>query len=255
MSTANLGKFVWHELMTTDTKGAIAFYSEVVGWKTEPFPGGQYTMWASPQGTMGGVNPLPEEAKKMGAPPHWMANVEVADVDATVAKAKELGGQILVAPNDIPTVGRFAVFADPQGAAIAIFKPASQMKLHDSEKPGEFCWAELLANDSAAAFKFYGEVLGWEKVAEHDMGPMGIYLLFGRGSTRFGGMFTKPKDMKQPPAWLYYVQVDKLDEMVERAKAKGAKLLNGPMDVPGGARIAQLMDPQGAAFALHEMKK
>jgi len=68
-------------------------------------------------------------------------------------------------------------------------------------------------------------------------------------------MFTKGKDIPLPPHWLYYVQVDDLDASIERAKAKDAKLLNGPMEVPGGARIAQLMDPQGAAFALHEPAK
>src|SRR5262249_17260603 len=84
------GRFVWYELLTTDTRGAIAFYTEVIGWKSQPFDqsADPYTMWVSSQGPMGGVFPLPEEAKKMGAPPHWMAHVEVASVDATAAKAK-----------------------------------------------------------------------------------------------------------------------------------------------------------------------
>jgi predicted enzyme related to lactoylglutathione lyase len=256
MSEANVGRFVWHELMTTDTKGAIAFYGEVVGWKTEPWEDGKYTMWKSPQGTMGGVNPLPEEAHKMGAPPHWMANVQVNDVDATVSKARELGAKVFVPPSDIPKVGRFSVLADPQGASFAVFKPAAEMKLHDSTKPGEFCWGELITSDHVAAFKFYASVLAWEKVGEHDMGqPMGKYLLFGKGQSQYGGMFTKPKDMPMPPAWLYYVEVDNLDKAIDRAKAKGGKLMNGPITVPTGARIAQLGDPQGAAFAMHEIGK
>jgi predicted enzyme related to lactoylglutathione lyase len=61
--------------------------------------------------------------------------------------------------------------------------------------------------------------------------------------------------MPAPPHWLYYVQVGDLDGAIARAKSRGAKLLNGPMQVPGGARIAQLDDPQGAGFALHEMPK
>jgi predicted enzyme related to lactoylglutathione lyase len=55
--------------------------------------------------------------------------------------------------------------------------------------------------------------------------------------------------------WLYYVDVVDLDAAVGRATKRGAKLMNGPMEVPGGARIAQLMDPQGAAFALHQLPK
>ena len=100
------GRFVWHELMTTDPSGAIAFYTEVIGWKTEEFPDSvgpePYTMWVSSQGSMGGVMTLPEAAKKMGAPPHWMGHVSVDDVDATVAKVKAAGGKIHVPPTEIP---------------------------------------------------------------------------------------------------------------------------------------------------------
>ena len=41
-----------------------------------------------------------------------------------------------------------------------------------------------------------------------------------------------------------------LGAALARAKERGARVLNGPMEVPGGQRIVQLMDPQGAAFAL-----
>lgn len=255
MSSANDGRFVWHELMTTDVKGAIAFYSEVVGWKTEAWEGGGYTMWQSPQGMMGGVNPLPEEQRKTGVPPYWMANVQVSDVDAATSKAKSLGAKVFVPPSDIPKIGRFSVIADPQGASLALFKPSSDMKPHDASKQGEFCWGELITTDHAAAAKFYGEVVGWAKLAEHDMGPMGKYVLFGKGDTQYGGMFTKSKDMPMPPSWLYYIEVDALDATIERAKAKRAKLMNGPVTVPTGARVVQMLDPQGAAFALHEVAK
>jgi predicted enzyme related to lactoylglutathione lyase len=255
MGDSNVGRFVWHELMTTDTKGAIAFYSEVIGWKTQVWEDGNYTMWSNSQGMLGGVNPLPDEARKMGAPPHWMSNVQVADVDATVAKAKSLGAQVYVQPSDIPKIGRFAVFADPQGASIAVFKPIGEMKAQDSSKQGVFCWSELIAAEYGAAFKFYSAVLGWEKLGEHDMGPMGKYLLFGKDAAQYGGMFTKAKDMPTPPAWLYYVQVDDLDGTLVRVKNSGGKVLNGPVTVPTGARIAQVMDPQGAAFAVHELAK
>ena len=64
----------------------------------------------------------------------------------------------------------------------------------------------------------------------------------------------KPKEMPAP-GWIYYIQTVDLDGALDRAKAKGAKVLNGPMAVPGGARIVQLADPQGAVFALHEEAK
>src|SRR5919204_3927327 len=140
MASVNKGLFVWYEHLTRDVEAAIAFYSEVVGWKTQPFgDGGDYTMWVGSQGPLGGVMTLPDEAAKMGAPPHWLAYVEVEDVDATVALTSKLGGKVCKEPADIPTVGRFAVLADPQGAAIAIFKPEHAMTIHDVSKDGEFC--------------------------------------------------------------------------------------------------------------------
>jgi predicted enzyme related to lactoylglutathione lyase len=256
MASANKGLFVWYEHLTKDPGAAIAFYGEVVGWKTQPFPGGGgYVMWVGSQGPLGGVMELPEEAAKMGAPPHWMAHVQVDDVDATAALAKKRGGKVHKEPTDIPTVGRFAILADPQGAAISIFKPNTEMTLHDASKAGEFCWNELMTSDSAAAFRFYSELFGWKIAQEMDMGPMGTYRIFGVGEKQLGGMMTTPKGAPMPPMWIYYASTTDLDAAIKRATSKGAKVMNGPMDVPGGGRIAQLMDPQGAAFALHQAPK
>jgi predicted enzyme related to lactoylglutathione lyase len=254
MANTSKGNFVWHEHLTKDPKAAIAFYSEVVGWKTQPFEGTDYVMWVGAEGPQGGVMKLPEEAAKMGAPPHWMGNVQVDDVDAAAALAKKLGGKVYKEPADIPNVGRFAVLADPQGATIAIFKPTGTMTLHDVTKPGAVCWNELMTSDANAAFGFYSEIFGWKILDEMDMGPMGKYRLFGAGDQRLGGMMNAPKEHKMPPAWLYYFETGSLDAGIARATKMGAKVLNGPMDVPGG-RIAQMMDPQGAAFALHELGK
>lgn len=246
--------FVWYEHMTKDVKAAIAFYSEVVGWKTQPFPETQglepYTMWMSEQGPIGGVARL-EDA---GTPPHWMGHVGVDDLDAMVAKVKEKGGRVLVPPTPIPTVGRFSVIADPQGASLSLFEPLPMeqpMPPHDRTKHGEITWHELYADDGRAAFEFYSALFGWKILDRFDMGEAGPYLIFGEGDERYGGMMTKMPSMKLPPAWSYYVHVDDLDAAVARASAKGAKVLYGPMEVPDGTRAAQLVDPQGAVFGLH----
>lgn len=255
MTNTSTGRFVWYELLTTDVQGAIAFYSEVVGWKSQPWGDGGYTMWVGAQGPLGGVALLPESAKQLGASPYWQANVQVANVDETIESVKRLGGRIYVA-EDVPTVGRFAVIADPQGAVIAVFTPSGEMQPHDTAQPGEFSWHELYTTDHEAAFAFYHQIAGWERLGEFDMGDMGKYLLWGRGGKQLGGMMTKPKDMKTPdgrevpPSWLFYITTGELDAALARAKAKGARVLHGPMEVPGGQRIVQLMDPQGAAFAL-----
>jgi uncharacterized protein len=249
----NDGRFVWYEYLAKDTKKAIDFYTAVVGWKTQPFPeGGDYIMWVGSQGPLGGVMALPQEAAKMGAPPNWMAHVQVNDVDATAALAKKLGGRVYKEPEDIPTVGRFAVLADPQGAVISVFRPSGEMTLHDTSKPQEFCWNELITSDSAAAFKYYSEIFGWKIIQDMDMGPMGVYRVFGVGDKQLGGMMTAPPGSPIPSMWMFYIETENLENAMASATKNGAQLMNGPMDVPGG-RIAQYMDSQGAAFALHQL--
>ncbi|HEY2748054.1 MAG TPA: VOC family protein [Polyangia bacterium] len=128
---ATPGEFCWDELMTSDLAAANKFYSSLFGWvPVEHDMGamGKYTLFKSP-GTekddkapgVGGAMAMPKDVQQ---PPHWMHYIEHADVDKGATMARELGGQMLVPPTDIPQIGRFAVFADPTGAHFAIYKNA-----------------------------------------------------------------------------------------------------------------------------------
>lgn len=252
------GRFVWTELMTTDPTAAEAFYARVVGWSAEPFPGSSlgYTIWKAGEKRVGGLMQLPADAKAAGAPPHWMIYVGVRDTDTTVAHARWLGAALKVPPTDIPSVGRFAVLADPQGAVFAILQPSGPEPSGPDEAPAlrEISWRELATSDLAAAMSFYAALFGWEMLKPNDMGPLGVYQEYGRFGRSLGGMYKKPADMPFPPHWLVYAKVPDIQAAVAAAGAQGGKVLNGPMEVPGGDLIAQVLDPQGAAFALHQAK-
>jgi predicted enzyme related to lactoylglutathione lyase len=116
------GAFSWNELMSTDPVVAKAFYQGLFGWQLEDMdmgPEGTYTVVKTADGeAIGGVMGMPPGAE--GMPSHWGAYVTVADTDATVSKAEALGAKVIVPPRDIPKVGRFAVFHDPQGATLAV---------------------------------------------------------------------------------------------------------------------------------------
>ena len=250
------GKFVWYELMTSDPDAAQSFYTDVVGWGTAPFEGSpnDYTMWTAGEKPIGGVMELPEPAREAGAPPHWIAYVATSDVDATVEKAKSLGGKVLHGPDEIPDVGRFAVLADPQGAAFAVYRSATEMPEDEGgghPSVGEFSWNELATTDHEAAFEFYSNLFGWKQTDAMDMGEGGTYQMYGLTDQSMGGMFNKTPEMPGPPAWLYYATVADADEAAEKCRTNGGQVLNGPMDVPGGGRIVQGMDPQGAVFAVY----
>jgi hypothetical protein len=253
------GRFVWFDLMAPDVEAAKAFYPAVMGWGTQIWeaPGMSYTMWTAGERPLGGFMPMPPDAVAGGAHPHWLAYVSVPDTDATVARAGELGAKIMVPPTDIPTVGRFAVIADPQGATIAPFTPAPGSMGPPEGPPavGDFSWHELATSDYEAAFAFYSELFGWEKVSQFDMGPdLGIYQLYGRGGAPLGGMYTKNAHMPGPPAWLHYARVADVNAVVEPVRQHGGQILNGPMEVPGGDWILMVLDNQGAPFAVHQVK-
>jgi hypothetical protein len=114
--------------------------------------------------------------------------------------------------------------------------------------PGHIGWHELMAGDREGAFKFYSGLFGWTK-AEAVESPAGLYQTFATGGAPVGGMMTKMPDMPWS-FWLYYFNVASLDAAVARVTKGSGKILNGPMQVPGGGWIAQCMDPQGAMFAM-----
>src|SRR5688500_17331867 len=111
--TSIRGRFVWHELMSNDTHAAIRFYSKVAGWTPQVWEQQpSYTMLMTGKSPMGGLMPLPDEAKAGGTPPTWITYIATPDVDGTAMKAPTLGGRVLRQPADIPTIGRFAILAD-----------------------------------------------------------------------------------------------------------------------------------------------
>ncbi len=254
MSTISRGRFVWHDLMTKDLAAAEDFYTNVIGWGTQPWNGPMpYTMWTANGAPLGGLMAMPPGAE---APPHWLAYLSTPDTADTVAQAKELGARVHVEPKEIPDVGTFAVLLDPQGAAFAVYTPLRDKFADDSApRVGEFSWHELATTDSAGAIDFYTKLFGWEERGAFDMGGGWMYRMYGRGDTELGGMFNKTPDMPGPPAWLNYIMVDDVDEAVHRVKTHGGQVLNGPMEVPGGDWIAQCLDPQGAVFAVHAKPK
>ncbi len=111
------GAFGWVELMTTDVEKAKSFYTDIFGWETAAYDGGMpYTLVKVGGEEVGGMMAMPPQAE--GMHPAWSVYVTVDDVDATARKVAELGGQVVMGPQDIPEVGRFCVIQDPQGAFI-----------------------------------------------------------------------------------------------------------------------------------------
>lgn len=246
------GRFAWHELATTDPGAAADFYSRITSWTTQPSEfSDTYTLLMKGRTTEGGIEAIDRHPVSGAAKAHWMPYVCVYDVDACARQAKALGGQLCIGPREVPNVGGWAVIADPQGALIGLYEPElTPTPSEGAPVRGDFSWHELVTTDFKSAFEFYRPLFQWEKTGEYDMGEMGTYLMFGQRGQTYGGMFNRVPDMP-PPSWLSYICVDDVDSAAESVKQAGGSIILGPMEVPGGDRIVQGLDPQGGWFALH----
>jgi predicted enzyme related to lactoylglutathione lyase len=251
------GEFCWVDLSTTDVDGATSFYGELLGVEAELAPGdpevtGGYG-WFTKNGKMvAGVGPTQQE----GQPTSWNSYIKVEDADATAAKAKEAGGQVIFGPIDLPNEsGRMAVFQDPTGAFISITQQGKHPGAEIVNEPGTWNWTNLLTRDVDAAQDFYGEVFGWT-ANQPEGAPDWIWNWQVEGQRwpeGIAGLMKMGTEMpaEAPPYWQVYLMVDDADQAVEKTKAAGGRLLFGPNPIPVG-RIAVLFDPQGGGFAIIE---
>ncbi len=257
-SSAVLGQYLWHELLTPDPEAGAGFYSKVLGWNKVPYEGDAgYTMLGNAQGPVGGARVVGKDPLADKAGPSWLTYVGVPDLPIALAAVEAKGGRVLHPMTSVPgDGGRYAVIVDPQGATIGVYEPAA-MSGGAAAAAGPVVWHELTAANPEAALQFYNAIFGWEVVATHEMGgEVGTYYLFGQGATQKGGAYAVAKGGGgSGPRWLVYLSVPSVTAAVEAAKAAGGKVLNPPHQVPGGSWIAQLLDSHGVAVAVHGPKE
>lgn len=265
------GNPCWYELTTSkgDLAAAEGFYGKALGWETQDsgMPDFAYHLARSGGDMVAGLMEMPDDVA--GMPPMWMIYFAVDDADATARQIKDLGGSIHREPADIPGTGRFAIAADPQGAAFGILQPdMSQMSeadraraettgAFDQSKAGHGNWNELMSTDPEAGYAFYSALFGWTKGEAMPMdecpdaseGPRGTYQMIRHKGADIGaimGLGDAPH-----PNWLPYFGVEApVSEVIETIRAAGGHVQIGPIEVPGPAWIAVGSDPQGAWFAV-----
>jgi uncharacterized protein len=256
MAESVRGKFLWHELMTSDTASAEDFYTKVVGWKVKAWEQDpSYKMWMTGKRGMGGLMPQRVEPGQK-SPLQWFTYIGTPDVDATVRHAVELGGRVMRPAWDIPNVGRIAFLQDPQGAVFAVIapQPSSPPPPGDQNRSlGDFSWHELITTNWQAAWDFYQKLFGWEKTSSMEMAPGQTYQMFGVSKVPLGGMYTKPPEQPGPPSWLPYAVVRDAKRTAETIKQAGGTVVMGPMEVPDGEWIVVGVDRQGASLGMHSL--
>jgi predicted enzyme related to lactoylglutathione lyase len=245
----------WVDLSSPDADASARFYAALMGWSaTEPGPveeTGGYRIFEQDGRAVAGLMPHMQE----GQPTAWSTYVSVADADATVAKAKDAGGTVIVEPMDVTDIGRMAFFTDPGGAAIGVWEPRTFAGADLVNEPNSMCWNELLTRDSAAGRSFYPAVFGWEAGRPAFEGAPETYVVWELDGEPVGGMMEMTDDQfppEVPPHWGVCFAVGDCDATVASARELGAEITYEPMDMPIG-RFAGIIDPQGASFTVMKL--
>jgi uncharacterized protein len=253
------GEFCWVDLSTTDVDAAKSFYGDLLGIEAEAAPGdpeetGGYGFFMKGGKMLAGIGPV-QSGEGHSA---WSSYVKVEDADATAAKVKEAGGSVFFGPADLPNdAGRVAMLRDPTGAFFGIVEQNRNPGAQLVNEPGAWTWNNLMTRDLEGAKDFYGKVFGW--TAEHnEEAPPNILMWQVEGQRwpeGMGGLMGITDDLpaEMPAHWQVYFIVENVDEAIAKAESNGAQLAFGPIDVPV-ARMATLVDPQGAVVSILESR-
>lgn len=244
--------FVWYELMTPDKAASEAFYAAVVGWTMVDSGMGGYTLGKVGDRPTIGIMQISDQCAP-GTRPGWVGYVGVDDVPAEIARIEAKGGTCVFGPMTVEGVGPFAMVVDPQGAALGLFAPEFDTTPLPMMSPASIGWHELYTTDAEAGFAFHSEIFGWTKDVAYPMPPFGEYQLFATDRGPIGGMMKNPRG--DGAFWGYVFAVDDIDAAQARLEAAGGTVVNGPMEVPGGAFVIQAIDPQGVFFSLVGLRK
>jgi uncharacterized protein len=232
--------FFRYDLRTTEPDAARQFYSDVVGLEFGTDQTSGLAVW-----------PLHEQARARGAPAHWLGALAVGDVETTLRRLVEAGGERL-GPTIVADNGSTWVnLRDPSGAVVSV-----RQGMRPS-RPAPIAWHQLHTRDADAALALYSELFGWRHTESFDAPDVvGGHRMFAwaGASTSVGSLANTARWPGVHPHWLFYFEVPDLNAALARARASGARPASSPFVLPNGARLVPCDDPQGAAFGLYEAR-
>jgi predicted enzyme related to lactoylglutathione lyase len=247
--TPRVGGILSGDIAVPEHEREVRFYSRVLTTGENPF-------WREDL-----MNNLGAPVIGLGArvpeyehlPLQWMPHIQVADIEASVKRAVELGGTKLMHAE-----GQWAVLIDLNGAAFGIIPVVSADAIPpmegDAKSIGHIAWLDITVPDASATRDFYREVVGWSAhdVEMKDEGESyaDFNMLAGEGTSAAGICHARGVNLGLPPIWLLYLPVGDLAESMRRVSEEGGEIVHTTRGSDGECTSAVVKDPVGAYFAL-----
>lgn len=237
-------------MRTTDLDAASGFYSHVLGWSARRHGAGG-AFFRPPAGTaltplpMAELEALPERARSLGAPAHWLGLVAVPEMTTAVQRWTQAGFETR-GPLRSSEHGAFQALRDPQGAAIGLCTSVA-------EPAKSVAWCQLHVPDADRAFSTYADRVGWRAGPVFDLGPpWGAYRTFCAepSGPPLGAVLSNAGTPQVHAQWLFFFSVDDMSQALHRLRVAAGRLTFGPAALTDDRIVAVCEDAQGAAFAL-----
>ena len=250
--------FSWADLATPDVEASKKFYTQLLDLDFVEMPMGEmgvYVMLNKGGKNVCAMFQMDDSMKaQTGGHPFWQSYFTVDDADTSTAKAKDLGGNVIMGPFDVFDSGRMSMLQDPTGAVFSVWQPKAHIGADLFGEPGALAWNELYTTDTDAAAAFYGGLFGWSA----QKGPTpdgGEYFEYKLGDRPACGMLEIKKEWGEvPPNWSIYFAVAELDAALKTAKEMGASEVMPPMEVQDVGRFCLIRDPQGGYVSLIQIE-
>ncbi len=247
-----LGEPCWVDYASTDVPAAREFYTSLFGWTAE-VGGGEYGGYIT---FLRDGRPVAGLGSVMGDQQgdSWQTYLLVEDADATEKAASAAGAQVLAPTMTVGDQGRMAVIADPGGAVVGLWEPDAHRGFGLVAEVGAPAWHELYARSYAEQVAFYTSVFQWKTKVLGDTADF-RYVTFGPDDAPAGGVFDADKMLPEgvPSHWLIYFGVSDADEASSRVQQLGGTVVRDPWNSDFG-RFAQVTDPLGGLFLLHQVQ-
>lgn len=236
------GHPAWLDIMVNDTasrEGLMAFCTEVFGWTfTVGGPDTAYYSMAHANGV-----PVAGIGQMEGSPAQWTTYLATKDIDATAAKATELGAMMMFGPIDVMDAGRLAIISDPAGAVFGLWEQKDFAGTGVYGEPNTPGWWNHTSSDPKIAAKFYCELFGLAGMEANG----GYMIAISDSDQAFASISPNPAPDDMPPHWAPIILSADLAVTRERVTGAGGELMFESMDVPGGT-ITAFKDSAVGAF-------